>query len=457
MLNFFFKNILSVDMRHESFSVAGVARSLRYQKVLNARRFVLGEGSHSGEKAKREEISSGLEEFFKENGTNWDEVIVILPRRSVLYRRVWFPSTVKGNLPTAIDFEVENISPFNKEDILYDYKVVEHSPDGSKVCVLLNLVKRKYYEDIVSIFKTFSLRPTAIISSPAAWEGLDWLFKKNGQTDIFLLLKEEGDLVLNRYSPEGLRESGLHERAVNLPESFKEPGTEEDGLPPFFLWGDGLDDCEKQLTEEGVKTFKVLPSQFYEHFNYKDTEIFNEDFIPAICASEVTEKAPNALNFIPLKDRPKKGKLAYYILLTLVSLIFLSLILLSVIPPLKQFATIDQLENKISGLTGQVDEITKSKDEIKASLSRLKEVEKIQDINPLDVLKELTVLLPEHTWLTYFRQRAEAIEVGGISESATSLISIIESSSIFKDVSFSSPVIKNREGTESFRMKMYLE
>ncbi len=457
MLNFFFKNILSVDMRHESFSIVGVARSLRYQKILDARKFILGEGLHSSEKAKKEEIFSGLEEFFKENGTNWDEIIVILPRRSVLYRQVWFPSTVKENLTTAIDFEVENISPFKKEDILYDYKVVEDSSDGSRICVLLNLIKRKYYEDIVSIFKTFSLRPTAIISSPAVWEGVDWLFRENGQTDIFLLLKEEGDLVVNKYSSEGLKESILHERAVDLPENFKELGTEEDSLPPFFLWGDGLDDCEKKLTEEGVKTFKILPSQFYEHFNYKDTEIFNESFIPAICAGEITEKAPDALNFIPLKDRPRKGKLAYYTLLVLVSLIFLSLILLSVIPSLKQFATIDQLEGNLSSLTGQVDEIIKSKDEIKTSLARLNEVEKIQDINPLDVLKELTVLLPEHTWLSYFRQKGEEIEVGGISESSTSLISIIESSSLFKDVSFSSPVIKNREGTESFRMKMYLE
>ena len=214
MLNLFFKNILSVDMRHESFSIVGITRTLRYQKILDARKFILGEGSHSSEKARREEISSGLEEFFKENGTNWDEIIVILPRRFVLYRQVWFPSTVKENLSTAIDFEVENISPFKKEDILYDYKIVEGSSDGSRICVLLNLVKRKYYEDIVSTFKTFSLYPTAIISSPAAWEGVDWLFRKNDQSDTCSSVGFNDGRYLGSYSIHSRNYNGFVHNAL---------------------------------------------------------------------------------------------------------------------------------------------------------------------------------------------------------------------------------------------------
>ena len=457
MFNFFFKKILSVDMRDESFSIVGTRRNLKYQEILDARNFILAEGVHASEKDRREKISSGLENFFNENGTAWDEIIVILPRRSVLFREVRFPSTVKGNLNAAIDFEVENISPFKKGEVLYDYKAVEDTSGGSSICVLLSLIKRKYYEDIVDIFKRFSLIPTAIIASPVVWEGVDWLARENGQTDAFLLLKEEENLILNRYSSKGLMESILYESPVDLSERFAGLSREEDSLSPVFIWGGGLDEIERDLTGEGVKTFKILPSQFYERFRHEDTEIFNEKFIPALCASEAAEKAPDLLNLIPLKDRPRKGKIAYYTFWALTSLVFLSLLLLSVIPPLKQTATIDHLERELAGLSVQVDEIIKNKEEIKASLSRLKEVEKIQDINPLDVLKEVTVLLPEHTWLTDFQQKGEKIEVGGISESATSLISILESSPLFKDVSFSSPVIKNKEGTERFRMKIYIE
>ena len=95
---------------------------------------------------------------------------------------------------------------------------------------------------------------------------------------------------------------------------------------------------------------------------------------------------------------------------------------------------------------------------IAVSQRKFKEAtEIIRDTNPLDTLKELTIILPDHTWLTYFRKKGEEIELGGISKSAISLISILESSALFRDVSFSSPVVKGRGGEETFRIRLYLE
>ena len=455
-MNFTFKNIMSMDIRHGSFSITAVRRHFRHSTIMDARSYPM-KGSPASEKARREGLISGLEDFFERNGTNWDEIIVMLSRKSVLYGQVWFPSTVKENLSTAIEFEIEKFSPLKKEAILYDYKVVEEAPDRSRICVLFNFVKRKYYEDLVDVFGKFALKPMAIIGSPAIWEGADWLFNKKGPLDTFLIVKEGGDLIVNRYSSKGLRDSVLYEKPAHLPEEVAELCRGENGLSPVFLWGEGLEEYESVLKEKGIKSFTILPSQFYEHFTYSNAEIYNNEFIPAFCASEVIEKAPDALNLIPKKDRPRKGKLISYTFWVLIVLIFLSLAFLSVIPFLKQAATIDHLEKELNSLSVNVDEIFNKKAEIETHLSRLNEVEKIHDRSPLDALRELTMILPEHTWLSYFRQKGEEIEVGGISESATSLISILESSPLFRDVSFSSPVVKRKEGTETFRLNMYLE
>ena len=455
-MNFFFKNIMSVDIRDGSFSITGVRRHPRHLRIMDARNYPF-KGSPAREKEKREGLITGLEDFFGQNGTNWDEIIVILTRKSVLYRQVWFPLTVKENLSSAIEFEIEKLSPFKKEEVLYDYKVAKETPDGSKICILLNLIKRKDYEDIIGIFREFAIKPTAIIASPAVWEGVDWLFSKNSNTDTFLMIKEGEDLILNTYSSKGLEDSVLYDKPAQFPEGVAEISKGKDDVTSVFLWGDGLEEYEVRLQEEGVKTFKIIPSQIYDCFRYKDTEIYNETFIPALCASEVMEKPPDLLNLIPIKDRPRKGRHIYYTFWVLLVLVFLSLFLLSAIPFLKRAATIDHLEKEINSLSVNVDDILKKKEEIERRTLRLNEVKKIRDINPLDVVKELTLLLPEHTWLSYFRQKGGKIELRGISESATSLISLLESSPLFTDVSFSSPVVKNKEGTETFRLSLYVE
>lgn len=455
-MNFLFKNSMSMDIRYGSISITGIRRYLRRVKIMDARDYTL-EGSTPSEKAKRDGMISGLEDFFGRNGANWDEIIVILSRKSILYRQVWFPSTVKQNLGTAIEFEIESFSPFKKEDIVYDYKIIEETSDGSRICVLFNLVKKKYYEDIVEAFKRFTQKPNVILGSPAIWEGADWLFGKKISSDSFFITQEGKDLILNTYSLKRISDSVLYENPASLVKEVSEKYEEKDGVSPVFLWGEGLEDCEDLLKEKRINVSKILPSQFYEYLRYNNKEDYNEQFIRAFCASKAIEKVPDALNLIPLHERPRKGRFIYYTFWILIAFVFLSLVFLSGVPFFKQAVIIDRLEKEISSLSVNVDEISKKKAEIEVYLSRLKEIENIRDSNPLDALKELTVILPEHTWLTYFRKKGEEIELGGISESAISLISILESSPLFRDVSFSSPVVKGRGGTETFRLRMYLE
>ena len=423
---------------------------------MDARDYTLVSSTPS-EKAKRDEIISGMEDFFGRNGANWDEIIVILSRKAILYRQVWFPSTVKQNLSTTIQFEIETFSPFKKEDIVYDYKIIEETPDGSKICVLFSLIKKKSYEDIVEAFKRFTLKPNAILGSPTIWAGLDWLFGKKTPYDSFLITQEGNDLILNTYSLKGVKDSVLYENPANLVNDISQKCEEKDEASPVFLWGEGLEGYEDLLKEKGITATKILSSQFSERLRYNNNETYNEQSIRAFCAGETIENMPDVLNLIPIHERPRKGRYVYYIFWAFIIFVFLSLVFLSGVPFFKQAVMIESLEKEINSLSVDVDAINTKKAEIEMYLSRLKEIGKISDSNPLDSLRELTVILPDHTWLTHFRKKGEEIEIGGISESATSLISILESSLFFRDVSFSSPVVKGKEGTETFRLRMYLE
>lgn len=69
----------------------------------------------------------------------------------------------------------------------------------------------------------------------------------------------------------------------------------------------------------------------------------------------------------------------------------------------------------------------------------------------IDLLDALTRLLPDDTWLLRFELREDRMKIQGESPAASNLISLIESSDLFRDPSFVAPVTQNpRSGQERF-------
>ena len=73
-------------------------------------------------------------------------------------------------------------------------------------------------------------------------------------------------------------------------------------------------------------------------------------------------------------------------------------------------------------------------------------------IRPLPVLRELTDLLPNDTWLTLVSLEAKGVELTGQANAASALIPLLENSSRFERVEFASPVTRGRD-REQFRIQ----
>ena len=72
----------------------------------------------------------------------------------------------------------------------------------------------------------------------------------------------------------------------------------------------------------------------------------------------------------------------------------------------------------------------------------------------LDVLKELSVMLPKDTWLTDFEYGEGVVFIEGFSEKASSQLLKMERSGFVQDVEFAGPVTKGPGGKEHFRIKI---
>ena len=160
---------------------------------------------------------------------------------------------------------------------------------------------------------------------------------------------------------------------------------------------------------------------------------------------------PLDVNFIPRELRPKKKKNWSLIFGTaLIAILLLGLFSFAISYFAKERFYLAELTERVNALKGRVNKIEQMKDEADAIEQTINSVEtiKVDEISKLDLLKELTEIIPEEMWLTrfsYTKKKGEgSIDLSGFSNAASELIPILEESTFFEDVKFKSSIVKDR-------------
>ena len=76
-----------------------------------------------------------------------------------------------------------------------------------------------------------------------------------------------------------------------------------------------------------------------------------------------------------------------------------------------------------------------------------------QSPNKLMVLKTLTQLIPDNTWLFYLRLGKQNVDLSGMSTSASELIPLLDKSGLLKKTEFASPIVTDANKFEHFKVK----
>jgi general secretion pathway protein L len=72
-------------------------------------------------------------------------------------------------------------------------------------------------------------------------------------------------------------------------------------------------------------------------------------------------------------------------------------------------------------------------------------------------LKELTDKIPSDAYLTTLRYRNNRIEMDGFATKSSELIQILESSPLFRNAQFTSPITQGQGGQERFSIVAEIE
>jgi general secretion pathway protein L len=162
-----------------------------------------------------------------------------------------------------------------------------------------------------------------------------------------------------------------------------------------------------------------------------------------------------AVNLLPVENRQRKAVTPQLVNLALGALAVLLLVSAVSLPLLNKRHRIQALEPLLETASAKAEEahrLRKEVDQLTAN-SRFLTDKKQSSLPVLEVMDELTRILPDDTWITRLDIKGSELQIQGQSSSAAALIPLIESSSILQNPRFRSPVTQvPRSDAERFHL-----
>jgi general secretion pathway protein L len=109
---------------------------------------------------------------------------------------------------------------------------------------------------------------------------------------------------------------------------------------------------------------------------------------------------------------------------------------------------------QITKLNREAKQVESLLQESRALAQQMESLRKIgQSPDKLIILKDLTKLIPDNTWLFNLRLSKQYVNLSGMSSSASELIPLLDKSGLFKKTEFASPIVTDANKNEHFKVK----
>jgi general secretion pathway protein L len=143
------------------------------------------------------------------------------------------------------------------------------------------------------------------------------------------------------------------------------------------------------------------------------------------------------------------------------TLSLLALLVIYMVAPLRvEGRRLGEIDRQIAARKDEVRKVEALKKEIDELNTDITTIMNFKEGKPkaLDIVKELTTILPKTTWLTRVRVTDTTVEIEGYASSATEMLPKLEASKLFKKAEFASPTFRDaRMNSDRFVIKMEIE
>ncbi len=403
-----------------------------------------------------------LGELLSQGGLKGCRIGVGLPRDRYISRVLRVPAPDHKAIEGVVRFELERHIPFRMDEVCYGFQVL--GSDRGLFNVLVTVVGKESLEDLLEPFKGLNARAlhvgttaTSIFNALCQWDALP-----QGER-FFLVYVREEVVTIDSFAgcvPVDSREvtrcgedrkgwmDGLRRELKLAARVMQE--TTGGGRPQDLLVV-----SEVPLEDDFFSALGGLTGLPVRHVRPSEFGLGADALASAGTALGALGRGRLSTN-LPLPGgatlrRPAAGRTA---LLACITVLLWASVGVSYLA--SDLLTIRRLDAAVESLrddTARLRGLSESLRELDRRIKVLEASDGVAAPGPLDVLKELTRLLPDGTWLTGFEYRDGVVYIDGRSDRASSLILLMERAGLIEDVEFLGKITKGRDGKERFSIK----
>jgi Tfp pilus assembly protein PilN len=419
----------------------------------------------------RQELQQEVNAFFKSNRLSKDNIVLGIPRKDLVLRQLDLPAEVADNLKQVIQYQVQSLEPVDEDRFYYDYALLGDKETQKRLVILLAMIRKAALDEHLELLREFGIQPSIVTASPMALANIFLQNRKDLQDKTFiladlssfsldLLAVHQGMLAYSREVPKEDIRSWGDLILLEVDEAAAKMRLGPEGLIEKII-------LSGESSNSGYEQIKAVIPECDLVKNYLDCEtpVENQTHLQEAAVSlglaytGIARRPALKLNLLPPDLRVHQTRWAYVPTAILGLVVIAILIGLGFHKMAQQNILADALDREILRYETPVKKVHALQEQTAAKLKDIESLGKIlqkRDMN-LEVLQELTNVLPLDTYITSYTYRDGVIQINGFSGSASDLISRLEQSPLLKEVAQRGPISKNPNGKYQFFFEMKLE
>jgi hypothetical protein len=383
-------------------------------------------------------------------------VALALARAAVFVRPMELPA-VGGDVREMVRLNLDGHLPVTGDDTAFDFSPLPADAEAARReealhRLLVVAAEPRVVEAALRLAEEARLRPVSLtvgahdllaLVRPERGRRIVWVHGTGGTADVLCLLG--GMLALSRSVP-ATDEAVLAEEVRRSLAVVRWRGCDaiwvsgDLALDSPELAGLGVPVSAPPYTPRARARLAALPTE----------ERGGQELALAVASA----RGGRALDLLPAALRPRRLTRPQGITLGIATATALLLVGAMMVPGYREQRHLDRIDAEIARLEPQVRATERVLRELERKRKLVTTITGLEAaaIRPLPVLRELTDLLPNDTWLTTLSLDAKGVEVTGQAAAASALIPLLENSPRLERVEFSSPVTRGRD-KEQFRIR----
>lgn len=399
-----------------------------------------------------DEFDHALHTFLQDIEAIPDQIVLSLPRHSAYVSKLVVPESARDVIPEVIGYQADQLLPFPKDDLYYDYLTLDVGHDEKRIEVTVFGFSRREVEEYLGILSQSRLRPQMVTLSCSALASA-LAFCTDATAGPRLLLVPEADwMEIDSIGGKRL----LASQIVPLAEGTSKEELDEvlaqvviRSFPGASLTDAAVFSSATSLTLPFTASAdRDLPTIIAGRFALTEGDTLPPTALPAVGAAlQAVGEGVGGVNLLPEERRVQRETRFSPLTLALVGTIGVLGLLWVAVATFQQHWVLRGLAQQRATLEAPVRQVQTQEEEISQLQKQLQLLEDAGRPKVIPVMKNLSELFPKEYYLNHLRYRDGDVEMSGLgSQSAADLIADLENSPCFRDVTAKAPFTTTPQG-----------